>query len=151
MKDPFRIGFSGGLLGALIVIVMMYVVQTAGNGELPAFVSHYRAFFPSNPPFDHVVSALVYALSGGVWGVLYALTAKNPSMQSGALFGLLPTLWTWLAVAPVSGRELFHGFTVRGILLPLIYNVLVWGTFLGWYCSRRDAEPGPGIRADAVG
>ncbi len=48
-----------------------------------------------------------------------------------ALFGILPSLWLWVVVAPVVGNPLFNGFTTQGILMPLLFDVILWGTFVG--------------------
>jgi hypothetical protein len=40
-------------------------------------------------------------------------------------------------VAPFTGKPFFNGFSVPGILLPILFNVVIWGGFLGWYCRRR--------------
>jgi hypothetical protein len=64
-------------------------------------------------------------------------TERSGWDASGILFGLLPTLWLWLVVAPATGKPVFNGFTPRGILMLLVSNLLIWGSILGWYCHRR--------------
>jgi hypothetical protein len=34
------------------------------------------------------------------------------------------------------GNPVFNGLTPRGVLMPIVFNVLVWGSFVGWYCAR---------------
>jgi hypothetical protein len=62
---------------------------------------------------------------------------KRPTVLKGILFGLLPNLWLWIAVAGALGKPLFNGFTLMGILGPVIFNMLIWGSILGWYASRK--------------
>lgn len=116
----------------------MYILKAAGQGD-PGFVQIYNSVFTASPtpPGDHIIAALLFILSGGVWGVLYALLIKNPTVLNGFLFGLLPTLWLWIAVNAFLHKPLFNGFTLKGILMPLVFNMVIWGSFVGWYMSRR--------------
>ena len=56
-------------------------------------------------------------------------------------FGLLPALWLWIVVAPVMGQLIFFGFAPMQLILPFVFNVIVWGSFVGWYSQRRLAAP----------
>lgn len=70
--------------------------------------------------------------------MLYTTVVRRPSVVSGMAFGLLPTLFVWLVLAPLTGKPLFNGFTPQGLLIPLIFNVVIWGCFVGWYRSRTQ-------------
>ena len=136
MKDRLKIGFVGGVLGALILVVVMYVMQLAGMGD-PAFLKMYNAVFSSNPPLDHFISIVLFLVSGGLWGLLFTAITKQPTIVKGMLFGLLPSLFLWVVINPIIGQPLFNDFTLKGILMPLLFNVVIWGTFIGWYASSR--------------
>jgi hypothetical protein len=137
MNNYFTKGFIGGCLGAIVLAVIMYVLKAAGQGD-PAFVNIYHEMFVASPtpPGDHIISVILFVLSGGVWGVIYALFIKQPSFFNGFLFGFLPTLWMWIAVNAVIGKPLFNSFEVKGILMPLIFNMLIWGCFIGWFLHK---------------
>jgi hypothetical protein len=62
---------------------------------------------------------------------------KRPTIVKGILFGLLPNLWLWIAVNGYLGKPLFNGFSLMGILGPVVFNMLIWGSILGWYASRK--------------
>jgi len=62
---------------------------------------------------------------------------KHPTVLKGFLFGLLPTLWLSMAVNSVIGKPLFIGFTTQGILMLIVFNMVIWGSFVGWYMTRR--------------
>lgn len=138
MNNRYTLGFVAGCLGAIILVVIMYILEAAGQGA-PAFVGIYNDVFINSPtpPGDHIIAAILFVLSGGVWGVIYALLVKKSTILSGFLFGLLPTLWIWIAVNAFIGKPLFNGFTPKGLLLPLIFNMVIWGCFVGWFMSKR--------------
>lgn len=120
----------------------MYILQAVGLSGNPGFVTVYNKTFIASPtpPLDAIVAAVLFVLSGGVWGAFYRLLVRHPTVLNGFLFGLLPTLWMWIAVNAFVGQPLFNGFTAKGLLMPLLFNMLIWGSFVGWYCSRRFAE-----------
>lgn len=138
MKNRFAGGFVAGCLGAVILVAIMYVLKAAGQGE-PGFVSMYNSVFVGSPtpPGDHIVAALLFIVSGGIWGVIYAALVKNPSLLNGFLFGILPALWLWTAVNAYLDKPLFNGFTLKGIIMPLIFNMVIWGSFVGWFLRRK--------------
>lgn len=136
MNNRGTVGFIGGAIGAIILVVVMYIMQAAGMAE-PGFVGMYRAVFEANPPIDHVIAAILFIISGGIWGLVFTLLVREPTVLKGMLFGLLPSLWLWVVVNPVIGKPLFNDFTVQGLLMPLIFNVVIWGTFVGWYAANR--------------
>lgn len=129
-------GFIAGCLGAIILVVIMYIMKAAGMGD-PAFISMYHGMFGENPPTDQIIAALLFIISGGIWGLLFSLLVKEPTVVKGMLFGILPTLWLWIAVNAFLGKPLFNGFTTKGLLMPILFNIIIWGSFVGWYMSNR--------------
>ncbi len=129
-------GFIAGALGAVILVIVMYIMKVAGMGE-PGFVGMYRAQFGSNPPADQFIAAILFIIAGGIWGLIFALLVKHPTVLKGFLFGLLPSLWLWVVVNGYLGKPLFNGFAVKGLVLPVIFNMVIWGSFIGWYLARR--------------
>lgn len=127
--------FSGAFYGALILITIMYVLMLTGAAGRPGFVNIYESTFSVTiTPLHQVLAAFLFALSGGVWGIIFRVIPK-PNPLKGMLFGLLPSLWLWVVVVPFTGGEIFNGFAIKGILFPLIFNCVIWGSFLGWYVS----------------
>jgi hypothetical protein len=137
MKRRIALGFAAGATGAFLLVVIFYLMQTARLSGPPGFVGNYRAVFGANPNLEHFLGAILFAVSGGIWGAIYAAFVKRPTVASGAAFGFVPTLWLWLVVAPFTGKPFFNGFSAPGILLPILFNVVIWGSFVGWYCRRR--------------
>lgn len=138
MNKKLLKGFLAGALGAVILIIVMYILKVIGMGD-PAFVGMYQAAFGPNPPADQFIAALIFIISGGIWGLLYALIIKRPTVLNGFLFGILPTLWLWIAVNGYLGKPLFNGFAIKGIVMPVIFNMVLWGSFIGWYLSRNSS------------
>ncbi len=132
-------GFIAGAIGALILTIIMYIMKGAGMGD-PTFVGMYTAAFGDNPPGGQVVAAIIFLISGGIWGLIYALFVKHPTVLNGLFFGILPTLWLLVVVNATIGKPLFNGFTAKGLLMPIIFNMVIWGTFVGWYMSRRNTS-----------
>jgi len=124
MNNRLVQGFIAGALGAVILVVIMYIMKAAGMGD-PGFVGMYQATFGPNPPADQIIAALLFIISGGIWGLLYALLVKHPSVLNGFLFGFLPTLWLWVAVNVFLGKPLFNGFAAKGLVMPLIFTMLI--------------------------
>ncbi|MEO5908716.1 MAG: hypothetical protein ABIR50_09070 [Ginsengibacter sp.] len=136
MKHSLATGFIGGCLGAIVLVIIMYIMKAAGMGD-PGFVGTYRATIGSNPPADQIIAALLFIISGGIWGLIFTWLIKKPTVLKAILFGFLPTLWLWVAVNAFMGKPLFNGFELKGIIVPLIFNMLIWGSILGWYVSGK--------------
>jgi hypothetical protein len=130
-------GFIAGAIGAVILSAVMFVMFAANLGDAPAFVGMYRKAFGENVPLDYILGMIGFVIAGGIWGAIYALTVKKPNIISGMLFGFLPTLFLWVVISPLMSGAFFNGFAVKGLIFPIIFNVVIWGSFVGWYLSRR--------------
>ena len=135
MKHPLKIGFIGGCLGAIVLAIISYIMQVAGK-SIPPFVSTYRATIDTHPA-DQAVALILFIISGGIWGLIFTWLVKRPTILKGILFGLFPNLWLWIVVNGALGKPLFNGFSLMGIVGPVIFNMLLWGSILGWYASRK--------------
>lgn len=140
MNHRLKTGFIAGCLGAIILGIIMYILMAAGMGD-PAFVKMYHGTFGVHSAADHVIAAILFIISGGIWGLIYTWLIKTPTILNGMLFGFLPTLWLLIVVNAVIGQPLFNDFHAKGIIMPIIFNVIIWGSFVGWYCSRRIKAP----------
>lgn len=138
MKVSVKTGFIAGCIGAIILVVAVYILKASGLGE-PGFVGMYRGMTHANSPADPLIAGLIFVIAGGgIWGILFALLVKNPTVLKGFLFGFLPTVWLWVVVNAMLGKPLFNDFATMGLIMPLIFNMLIWGSFVGWYCSRKN-------------
>lgn len=136
MKHSLATGFIAGSLGAIILAAIMYIMKAAGMGD-PGFVGLYRATILSNTPVDEFIAAILFIISGGIWGVIFSWMVKRPTILKGILFGILPNLWLWVVINAVVDKPLFNGFSLKGILIPVVFNMIIWGSFIGWYASRK--------------
>lgn len=130
-------GFIAGAIGALILAAIMFVMFFANLGDAPGFVGMYRKMMGENVPLDFILGTVGFTIAGGIWGAIYALVVKSPSIINGMLFGFLPTLFLWLVISPLMSGAVFNGFAAKGLIMPVIFNVLIWGSFVGWYLSRE--------------
>lgn len=139
MSEILKKGFIAGFLGGIILIVVMYVLQLSELAGEPGFVGIGKSILGGapSPAVLNVLSALGFAAAGGVWGLIFAAAVRNPNIVKGMLYGLAPTLFLWLVIAPLTGKPLFNGFKPPGILFPILFNVIVWGGFVGWFVSRE--------------
>lgn len=128
--------FWSGFKGAILLIVIMYAMEYYGYAGNPGYINvYYTVTREINPIFDQIVAGFLFALSGGLWGILFALV-NNPNPWKGFLYGIFPTLWLWIVVIPFAGGEFFSGFEQRAIVMPLVFNCLIWGSYVGWKVSR---------------
>lgn len=139
MSNKLLVGFTGGVLGALALVLVMFVMQFADFGS-PFFVEMYQSAFGPNPPADHIISAVLFLLNGGIWGLLFAAFVRYPTTFKGVAFGILPMLFTLVVLNPLVGEPIFNGFTVIGILMPVVFYMVIWGTFLGVYTAYNTKE-----------
>jgi len=129
--------FKAAFYGALILILIMYLLKTVGAAGNPGFVNIYHAVFGTHIVLaDHILAALLFAISGGIWGIIFRLI-PNPTTLKGMAFGIFPSLWLWVVVSPVVNGVFFNGLALKGIIMPLIFNCGIWGSFVGWYVSRK--------------
>ncbi len=136
MKVSAMTGFIAGCIGAVVLAVIMYIMKAADMGN-PAFVDMYQGMTHSTSSSDDVIAAILFIIAGGIWGVIFALLVKNPTLLKGFLFGILPTLWLWTVVNLALGKPLFNGFELKGLILPLVFNMVIWGSITGWYCAQQ--------------
>lgn len=130
-------GFIAGAIGAVILSLIMYLMFLINLGDAPAFVAMSQKMFGENASMNHLLGLIGFIVAGGIWGAIYALVVKNPTVLNGMLFGFLPTLFLWLVISPLMSGAFFNGFALKGLIMPVIFNVLIWGSFTGWYLSRR--------------
>lgn len=138
MKERLRVGFVAGALGSLAITVIMLIMQVA-MAATPMFVGTYQSVFgPSSLAVAELVGGVLFVLSGAAWGALFTALIKQPTLVKGMLFGLVPALWLWIIVAPVMlGQPAFFGFQIPKLVMPFIFNVIVWGSVTGWYSAER--------------
>ena len=141
MKARPTAGFIGGTIGSLLIVAIMLILF-AVQGTTPMFMATYTSAIGAGGPLAAgLVGGLLFVLSGAVWGALFAALVPNPTVLKGIGFGLVPALWLWVVVAPLMlGQPLFFGFAAPKIIMPFIFNCIVWGSATGWH-ARRHAQP----------
>jgi hypothetical protein len=134
MQSRLQSGFIGGALGSVLITVIMLVMRGLG-GITPMFVAAFDATLgPASPVVSGVAGGVLFVLSGALWGVPFGALVQSPTVGKGVAFGLVPALWLWLVVAPMMlGKPVFFGFALPKLVLPFVFNCLVWGTTVGWY------------------
>jgi hypothetical protein len=100
---------QGFLAGYLraVILVIIMFIMKAAGMGNPGFVGMYRSTFGAHPPIDKVIAALLFIICLGFW------------------------------VNSVIGKPLFNDFTAKGILMPVVFDMVIWGSFVGWYMRRK--------------
>jgi hypothetical protein len=100
------------------------------------------------PPFG-VPQVLSLAFWGGVWGIVFVLVEPwivrllGSYWVGAVLFGaIIPTVFSWLVVAPLKGQPLGYGFVFPMLVVGPIINGL-WGLGTGVFLGFL---PGAGTR-----
>ncbi len=140
MISRIRSGFVAGTVAALALAALFYVLLAAGVGDTPGFVGTFRFTFGEHGLIDHALGLALYAVSGGIWGALYAWLVPRNAVWKAMLFGIVPTLWFGTAVLGATGKPLFLGGDPTKLAMSLVYNCLIWGGVLGLILARRQDD-----------
>jgi hypothetical protein len=134
-------GAVAGAVASGALVVLLYALFWTGVIPLPPFVATERAVFGVHGVLDHCVATAASLIAGALWGVLFGLLFERPTAVKGMLFGLLPTLLFWLVVAPLTGQASLAPGHRAGLMLPLLFNTIVWGGILGVLCGHWLRPP----------
>jgi len=129
-------GLTAGAIGAVILATIMFLMFLLNLGGMPGFVGIQRRMMGENVPVDFILGTIGFIAAGAIWGMIYSQIVKKPSVISGLLYGFVPTCFLWLVISPLMKGVIFNGFALQGIVFPIIFNVLIWGSFVGWFLSR---------------
>jgi hypothetical protein len=128
-------GGLAGLIGAAVAAAVWYALFWAGVAPQPPSLAVVREVVAGG--FVPVVLGLVASVAaGGVWGMLFGLLVRKPTVLKGMAFGVLPALLQWLVLPPLTGAP-----AAAGIVLPLLFSVFVWGTLTGYTAGRWLRPP----------
>ena len=107
------------------------------------------------PPFG-VPAVISLAFWGGVWGIVFVRVepwlARGPGGYwiGAIIFGaIVPTVVSWLVVAPLKGLPLGYGFHFPGLLVGPIVNGL-WGLGTGVFLHLLMSWRGQPARQRAL-
>ena len=134
-------GAVAGLIGSGVAAVTWYALHWAGVASAPPSLVTINKTMGLAGVAAVALGLLASIVAGGVWGGIYGLAVTKPSILTGMLFGLLPALFQWVVLAPLSRQPLFFGVTPIGIGLPVLFCMLVWGGIAGYYAGRWLRPP----------
>jgi hypothetical protein len=123
------------------VIALTYLMIWAGQIGGTLFLATAQRLFGVHGALDHVVGIAAALVCSALCGALYGLLVQQPGIVNGILFAIVVQAVLWMALAPVLGVGLFYGASTQSIVLPLVFNVLIWGGLLGWTCRRWLRPP----------
>jgi len=126
-------GLTAGVIGAGIMSLIIYLSQPLSKISLvEVFSTFAKIILPSNLPmsFMQTMGFLFFALSGGIFGLLYALCQhKIPGL--GLMFvGLFYGLILWIFGGLFGGWILGNSFRAIAHSMPFLISSLVYGVWL---------------------
>lgn len=139
MKLMFKAGFREGAVGAFILAVMIYGLTLFGVVPEAIFITNFKAVFGDLGLLVHPLAIVLYLISGGIWGFIFTLIPVKKSYLSGTLYGIIPTLWLWIMAFPSMGLPMFGNGDPLQIIGPLVFNLPIWGGFVGYRLSKLVA------------
>ena len=138
-------GAMAGLIGAAVVVAVAYLVHAAGLiPATPALEAAIRILAGrGGTMLSHVGAALGSLIAGALWGLVFGLLVRRPTILKGMAFGLVPALFQWMVMSPLLGDGLFFRRlgAGAGIGLPVLFNVLIFGSIVGYFCGRWLRPP----------
>ena len=143
MKAPIKAGFVAGTLAGAATVGATALGRPVGLVEAEDFPppETWQGMFGGPRPQAVALGSALFALSGGVWGALFAALVKDPTPAKGMLFGVLPLLYEGAVVAPLMGKRPFFGGQLLPNALGVVGNCLIWGGLTGRSC-RQHTRPG---------
>ena len=130
-----------GVIAAAAAAAVSYGLYWSGLVGMPASQQVARTWLKLGTGVDVLVGIVGALLAGALGGMLFGLAFKRPTLLAGMAWGVVATIVQWVILAPATGRPVFYGLTSPGIALPLLINMLIWGTLLGYLCGRWLRPP----------
>ena len=134
-------GAVAGIIGGVIAATMWYLLHWTGVAPMPPSLAVARWGARFSGPMASVVGIVGSVVAAAGWGALFGLLVGKPTVLKGMLFGLLPAVFQWAVLAPLSRQPIFFGATAAALALPLLFCALVWGGITGYYCGRWLRPP----------
>jgi hypothetical protein len=83
-----------------------------------------------------IIGGALFIAIGTLWGLLMTLV-PYPTIAKGLLVGIVPTIWALVVWPAIQGNPLLAGGDPKGILIPVVMNIVIWGSIVGWYTQRH--------------
>ena len=139
MTPTFRSALTGAFYGSLAVVGAFGLLLLLGQIPAAPFVGQWQAFFGGGWQLATVLGGLAFVAIGTLWGAPFAWVPR-PTILKGMLWGIVPTLWALVAWPAINGQPVLADGDPKGIVLPILMNVVIWGSILGWYTQRHARD-----------
>lgn len=136
MPPIVRTALTGAFLGALAVVAAFGLLVLIGQVPKAPFVGQWQSAFGGGWVSALLLGGALFVLIGTLWGLPFAWV-PNPTIGKGMLYAVVPTLWALIVWPAINGQPILAGGDPVGILIPIVMNVVIWGSILGWYCRRH--------------
>ena len=136
MTPTVRAALTGAFLGSLAVVGAFLILLVIGQIPKAPFVGQWQTFFGGGWVLASVLGGALFVLIGTLWGLPFAWVPR-PTIPKAMLYALVPTLWAIWAWPAINGQPVFAGGDPVGLLIPVVMNVVIWGSILGWYARRH--------------
>lgn len=140
LSSRLALGLLGGLLGALLAAGLGWLLGVAG---LPGWLG-------VAPPSDLAGAPLPARLAAGAgWGLVFGVVLPGMPgrgvLARGAVFSLVPSLWTLLKVYPVDRDLGLLGVELGALAFLFVLSLnLAWGVVAAWVLAwgeRTELAP----------
>ena len=134
-------GAIAGLIGGAVATGVWYALFWSGVAATPPSFATVQRLFGASGAAGSILGMVASIAAAAAWGALFGLLVRKPSILKGMAFGLLPALFQWLVLAPLSRQPMFFGGTPAAIGLPVLFCVLIWGGATGYFSGRWLRPP----------
>ena len=129
------------MIGATVAAALWYAAYWTGAAGSPPSLATTRGLLGLNGAAANALGLLGSIAAGALWGALFGLLVKKPTILKGMVAGILPAVLQWLVLAPLSHQPLSLGASGAGFALPMLFCVFVWGGLTGYYSGRWLRPP----------
>ncbi|WP_412063028.1 hypothetical protein [Rubrivirga sp. IMCC45206] len=140
MTPTLRSALIGAMYGSVAVVGAFGLMVVLGMIPKAPFTAQWQELAGGGWLLATVLGGLTFVAIGTLWGAPFAWVPR-PTMGKAWLWAIVPTLWAVWAWPALTGKPTFAGGDPVGLLIPVVMNVVIWGSILGWVVTRAAPSP----------
>ena len=142
MHASIRAVLTGALIGSVAVVGAFGLLVLVGQIPKAPFAAQWQTLFGGDWRTGVLLGGLAFVAIGTLWGLPFA-AVPHPTVPKAMAWAIVPTLWALAGWPAVQGTPLFADGDPAGVLIPIVMNIVVWGSLLGWYARRSLSTRSP--------
>lgn len=139
MKPTPKTALTGAFIGSVAVAGALGLLVLLGQIPKAPFVAAWQGMVGGGWVAAAVLGGAAFIAIGTLWGLLMTFV-PNPTIVKGLLVGIVPTIWALVVWPAIQGNPILADGAPKGILIPVVMNVVIWGSILGWYADRHTPD-----------